>query len=120
MLHLNRSQEALTHLSQNTHRTIHFEKYPEDHLRDCLYIGLEEEKKTKLSSEPHAKCLRGNYQFYSTGDREWISGLRLTHGHTFFSLEGLAYLRQCYQQAVQNGRRMHLEYMQDLEEVFPD
>lgn len=120
MLYLNRSQEALTHLGHKTHRIVHFEKFPEDHLRDCLYIGLEEAEKTKLSSEPHAKCLRGNYQFYSTGDREWINGLRLVHGHTFFSLEGVAHLRQCYQQAVLNGRKMHPEHMQSLEEVFPD
>jgi hypothetical protein len=119
MLHLNRSQEALTHLCHNTHRTVHFEKYPEDHLRDCLYIGLEEEKKTKLSCDPNVRCLRGNYQFYSTGDKEWISGLRLSHGHTFFSLEGVEHLRQCYQQTVLNSRKMHLDDSDNLEEIFP-
>jgi hypothetical protein len=120
LLHLNRTQAALTHLCHNTHRTVHFEKYPEDHLKDCLYIGLEEEKKTKLSSEPHAKYLRGNCQFYSTGDKEWISGLRLTHGHTFFALEGVEHLRQCYQQIVLNGKKMHPEASERLEEIFPD
>lgn len=120
MFHLDRYQKPLTNLSSNLCPMVHFKKYPEDHVRDCLYIGLEDKEKTKLSKGPYDRYLKGTHQFYSTGERCWIHGIKIIHGHTIFSLEGIPHLRQCYQKLIQDGKMMHPEDMENLEEIFPE
>lgn len=89
IIYLNREEECMTTLQNSCRPFIGIEKIkviPELKLMECLYIGVEDEDKTKLNS--HSLSLKSETQFYSTGDTSQIIGLRLLHGFPVSLIEG--------------------------------
>lgn len=99
MLYLGKTEEILNTLQSSSHPFIAIKNYPDEQVRDCLYIGLEDETETKLIQSPYTQCLRGSFQFYSTGNPLVISGLRIVHGFPLFVVEGWDHWRRCYEEA---------------------
>jgi len=98
MLYLNREVECMTTLRDSCRPFIGIEKIkgvPELNQMECLYIGVEDENKTKFSS--HSLSLKGEGQFYSTGKASQITGITLLHGFPVSLIEGWIDWKNCYE-----------------------
>ncbi|HIE43659.1 MAG TPA: hypothetical protein EYP78_02545 [Candidatus Omnitrophica bacterium] len=98
MLHLGKTENLLDTLQSYSRPFIAIKNYPEEQVRDCLYIGLEDETQTKLIQSPYIQCLRGSFQFYSAGNPWEITGLRIVHGFPLFVVEGWEHWKRCYEE----------------------
>jgi len=101
MFHLKKVEDALYTLQSSCRPFVTFKEYPEEKVKSCLYVGLEDETRTKLSDPQYSQCLRGSYQFYNTGNPWEIPGLRIVHGFPLFAIEGWEHWKRCCEEEKQ-------------------
>lgn len=100
LIYLGKVEEALYTLESSCIPFLKIKEYPEEKVRQCLYIGIEDETITKLNRSPYCDCLKGNHQFYSTKNAWEIVGLKIIHGFPLFVIEGWEHLKKCYEKEI--------------------
>jgi hypothetical protein len=110
MFKLDNYKEALTRMTAECKTFAHIETYPGDLVSTMLYIGVEDENKTRLKKEGSLNSIQGSYQFYSNGEKHLIAGLRIAHGFTLFALKGIQDLKNSYKKLLVEGEESLKEY----------
>jgi len=98
LIHLGKAEQALYTLQSSCVPFLKIKEYPEEKVRQCLYIGIKDETITKFNRFPYFDCLKGTYQFYSTKNPWEIVGLKIVHGFPLFVIEGWEHLKKCYEE----------------------
>jgi len=68
-----------------------------------VYIGVENDSKTRLKEEHSLSALQMSYGFFSSGDRHAIDCLHITHGYTLFAVENILDLKRNHEALIGNA-----------------
>lgn len=121
MSHLGNSHDALSSMNTFLSNRPIIKRFPEDNVESLLYIGVENERSTRLRDESCISAIQGKYEFYSTGDRHVVLGLKITHGFTLFSLQNIRELKKSYLNLKEEGREVHsVKEYEGLEDLIPE
>jgi hypothetical protein len=76
---------------------------PDDKVASQVYIGVENDSKTRLKEEHSLSALQMSYGFFSSGDRHAIDCLHITHGFTLFAVENILDLKRNHEALIGNA-----------------